>query len=206
MRGPCGPHRVDACPPSADRSADLHGLRACESVRERTTGRAVPSVTTGASRPEGSWSKWTVPAWIAVLACRPFTSLAITSRSSSSRVSRLSIMIKQSSRIPRMSGCLSVMAAAVMSACGGGTGVISTDDLLNASTSGQTDLTSALGSGGAPTMQIAGSKRVPCRSQHLGADAEDTSACRYEATLGIAFPRPRKTGRPAIQRLARAGR
>ena len=67
-------------------------------------------------------------------------------------------MIKQSSRIPRMSGCVSVVAAAVMSACGGGTGVISTDDLLNASTSGQADLTSALGSSG-PTVQIAGSKR-----------------------------------------------
>ena len=51
-----------------------------------------------------------------------------------------------------MSGCLSVMAAAVVSACGGGTGVISTDDLLNGSTSGQADLTSALGSRGAPTM------------------------------------------------------
>jgi hypothetical protein len=68
-------------------------------------------------------------------------------------------MIKQSSRIPRMSGCLSLMAAAVVSACGGGTGVISTDDLLNGSTSGQSDLTSALGSGGAPTVQIAASKR-----------------------------------------------
>ena len=49
------------------------------------------------------------------------------------------------------------MAAAVMSACGGGTGVISTDDLLNGSTSGQADLTSALGA--RPTVQIAGSKR-----------------------------------------------
>ena len=68
-------------------------------------------------------------------------------------------MIKQSSRIPRMSGCLSVMAAAVVSACGGGTGVISTDDLLNASTPGQADLASALGTGRGPTMQIAASKR-----------------------------------------------
>jgi hypothetical protein len=58
-----------------------------------------------------------------------------------------------------MSGCLSVLAAAAVSACGGGTGVISTDDLLNASTSGQGDLTS-LGTGRSPMVQIAASKRI----------------------------------------------